>query len=297
MPFLWNPLTSELNISASSGGASNVFSVGQFNGDTGNVPAWRFTGTNTGTGVGGFTVLPTPPNTGMDAITMQDVGTYLEWYIDGVFMMDFGKGIPGQGEFTIAGDMIPFETHYSIGRSNAPWIMFSRGALEVADAGGQRAVLIKPGGGGGVVGYGTDMSDSCGSAYFRSYDSVTQLPVDNVWSVKPIDGTVTQILGDSATGSNNAYSGIVTAATSVNGKAGNITISGANASGSGAGGDVLLKGGTSLSGQIGDVFIPSISSDPIDTPNSHTGFVPIRYNSMDNKLFIYNSGWKSISLS
>lgn len=73
----------------------------------------------------------------------------------------------------------------------------------------------------------------------------------------------------------------------------NLTVRGGdNAAGTGDGGDLLVRGGTTTGGQAGDFFIPSVSGTPVDTPHTHSGFVPERYDTTNHKLCVYDGGWK-----
>ncbi len=63
-------------------------------------------------------------------------------------------------------------------------------------------------------------------------------------------------------------------------------------SGSDVGGDTVLSHGSSA-----NLFIPAVDSDPVDTPTDRPGFVAIKYNTSNNKLWIYNSGWVSTTLA
>lgn len=77
----------------------------------------------------------------------------------------------------------------------------------------------------------------------------------------------------------------------------NLTLHGGDQSGgsSGDAGDLILRGGVisnSGSGERGDVYLPSVAGTPSDTPHSHSGFVPVRYDTTNHKLCVYDSGWK-----
>lgn len=65
-----------------------------------------------------------------------------------------------------------------------------------------------------------------------------------------------------------------------------LVLKGANkTAGTGVGGDLILSGSTSAGGANGNIYIPSISGAPI-SPASHSGFVPLWYDSSSSKLCI-----------
>lgn len=47
----------------------------------------------------------------------------------------------------------------------------------------------------------------------------------------------------------------------------------------------------------GFLYIPTSAGPPTGTPTSYTGTVPIEYDTTNNKLYIYNGAWKSVTLS
>lgn len=47
----------------------------------------------------------------------------------------------------------------------------------------------------------------------------------------------------------------------------------------------------------GFLYVPSCPGVPTNTPATHTGTIPLAYDSTDNKLYVYNGGWKAITLS
>jgi hypothetical protein len=252
----------------------NSFQVGQFVSTTSplNVPSIFFSGTNTGaSGLPGLTT--TAPNTGLDAVTA-DIGTFVEFYANGYFLMDAGVlGGSNRGTLSVAMDIIPdpADRNYTLGNETHPWPLITTGAISNIGGNHTRQIYLKAGGyGSNVVGYGIDMSDNYGAAYFRAFDDVTQVAVDNVWSVKSSNKAVTQTFGDATTGSTAGFSGTITPNTTVNGSGGTLTIQGANASGSGTGGNVVLQGGTSGSGTAGVVQIGRSSTTNQNILNNAT---------------------------
>jgi hypothetical protein len=64
------------------------------------------------------------------------------------------------------------------------------------------------------------------------------------------------------------------------------------------GGDICLGSDSLATGSTdGFVFIPAVAGTPTGTPNSRTGFVPVCYDTTNNELYVYNSGWKSVALA
>ncbi len=60
----------------------------------------------------------------------------------------------------------------------------------------------------------------------------------------------------------------------------------------------LFLGGKDVVAAPDDWFyFPAVTSDPVATPGTRTGSVPIQYNTTNNKLWIYNGAWKSVTLS
>lgn len=254
----------------------NAFPAGNFAGvSTGNTASVYFTGTNPATGSGLTGNLPILPNTGFDATT-SNAGTFLEFYAGGRFLMDIGilgSGTSGRGIMSLAMDLIPDGiSGGSIGLATHPWpYMFTSNPIAITSGLSARQVVIKPGGyGGAVVGLGYDMTDDYGAAYFRFYDSVTQQPVDNVWSAKSVNKIVTEKLGDAVTGSTAGYSGVLKPNTTVDGAAGSHTLEGGSASGSGAGGNAIVQGGTSGSGTAGVAQIGRTSTTDQNILNNAT---------------------------
>lgn len=47
----------------------------------------------------------------------------------------------------------------------------------------------------------------------------------------------------------------------------------------------------------GFLYIPSCAGAPTGTPTTHTGTAPMVYDTTDNKLYVYNGAWKSVTLS
>ena len=44
-------------------------------------------------------------------------------------------------------------------------------------------------------------------------------------------------------------------------------------------------------------YIPSRSGAPTATPETRSGFVPMVYDTANNKLYVYNGAWKATSLT
>jgi len=64
------------------------------------------------------------------------------------------------------------------------------------------------------------------------------------------------------------------------------------------GGDVALGSGSlGTTSTDGFLFIPSVSGVPTGVPNSRSGFVPICYDSANNRLYVYDGGWVQAGLT
>lgn len=44
-------------------------------------------------------------------------------------------------------------------------------------------------------------------------------------------------------------------------------------------------------------YIPTTDGAPTDTPETRAGFVPARYDTTNERLYVYNGGWVSVTLS
>jgi hypothetical protein len=65
-----------------------------------------------------------------------------------------------------------------------------------------------------------------------------------------------------------------------------------------AAGNLTLGGGAlSTSATDGFPYIPACAGTPVGTPAAKTGMVPVVYDSTNNKLYVYNGGWKAVTLS
>lgn len=47
--------------------------------------------------------------------------------------------------------------------------------------------------------------------------------------------------------------------------------------------------------QAGYLRVPTVEGDPVDTPVIQVGNVPMVFDTLGNKLFVYNDGWHSYS--
>jgi hypothetical protein len=56
--------------------------------------------------------------------------------------------------------------------------------------------------------------------------------------------------------------------------------------------------GSTTTDTTGFLYIPSVAGAPTGVPdNTATGTVPIQYDATNNKLYVYNGGWKSVTLA
>lgn len=60
---------------------------------------------------------------------------------------------------------------------------------------------------------------------------------------------------------------------------------------------VLGSGAIATNANYGFLYIVSCAGVPTGTPGSESGRIPLIYDSTNNKLYIYNSGWKGVTLS
>ncbi len=65
----------------------------------------------------------------------------------------------------------------------------------------------------------------------------------------------------------------------------------------GDGAVVVGSAAIATSATTGFLYIPSCNGTPIGTPVSFTGRVPMVYDTSVNKFYIYNGGWKGVTLS
>jgi hypothetical protein len=64
-------------------------------------------------------------------------------------------------------------------------------------------------------------------------------------------------------------------------------------------GNIILgyQAALATSATKGFVYIPSMAGQPTGTPaDTYTGQVPLVYDTTNNKLWVYNSGWKGVAL-
>ncbi len=60
---------------------------------------------------------------------------------------------------------------------------------------------------------------------------------------------------------------------------------------------ILYTGALATSATNGFLYITSAGGTPTGVPTSYSGRVPIMYDTAANKLYVYNSGWKGVTLS
>jgi hypothetical protein len=146
-------------------------------------------------------------------------------------------------------------------------------------------------------------------------------------------GNIIIVCGSAATTTSNGYSLSMTAGNggSVSGNGSSATVSGGSAVTSGTGGQATLKGGNgagtnqaggnvtlqpgnptgtgggglallglsslTTSSTYGFPCIPAVAGTPTGTPSSSSGYVPMVYDTTNDKLYIYNGGWKSATFA
>jgi hypothetical protein len=58
-------------------------------------------------------------------------------------------------------------------------------------------------------------------------------------------------------------------------------------------GDITIGGaGAATADTTGHHYIQAVAGAPTGVPTGYAGFVPIRYDSTNNFLYVYNAGWK-----
>lgn len=76
-------------------------------------------------------------------------------------------------------------------------------------------------------------------------------------------------------------------------------VSGANKTdGTGNGGNVIVKGGTTVGGEPGHFFVPSTAGAPTSVPDAVSGCIAMQFDSTNSKLYAYIGGaWVAVTLS
>jgi hypothetical protein len=65
-----------------------------------------------------------------------------------------------------------------------------------------------------------------------------------------------------------------------------------------ANGNVVIgTGALSTGASNGFLYIPTCAGTPTGTPTSYTGRVPLVYDTSNNRLYVYNGSWKSVTLA
>lgn len=186
----------------------------------------------------------------------------------------------------------------------------SSGLFEVGFGDGFNAEIALASGAGGdidlVAGNATAVNDTGGDVFLNSGNAFGSGGAGGQMFIQAGDGN-----GAGHGGSIDIISGDGGAS---GGDGGNIEIDGGNGQGSGNGGTINIKGGNKdTSGIIGDVtigrgttttsrtsdflFIPTSAGTPSGTPITNLGLVAICYDTTNNKLYIYNGAWKSVTLT
>jgi len=60
---------------------------------------------------------------------------------------------------------------------------------------------------------------------------------------------------------------------------------------------LLGAGALALTATTGFPYMPTTAGAPTGVPTAQTGWCPFAYDTTDNKLYVYNGGWKGVALA